>query len=144
MSGEGEDEPELSPEQRAAVDARDLTNWTRNQLRAEIGRRTDGADSPAEGYWLKRLRAALVVEEALAVLRAADPYPGLRTGREGVAGFRILHKASGLPVNGRYYRRRSAARSAAARLAAAADWTLPWDELGTEHHSAAQREERDG
>jgi hypothetical protein len=144
LSGEGEDEPGLSAEQRAAVDARDLTNWSRNQLRAEITRCSAGADSPAERYWLRRLLAALVVEEALAGLRAADPYPGLRTGREGAAGFRILHKASGLPVNGRCYLRRDAARSAAARLAVAADWTFPWDGLGAEHRAAAQREERDG
>ncbi|MFD8316311.1 hypothetical protein [Kitasatospora purpeofusca] len=144
MTGEGQEEPGLSAEQRAALDARDLTNWTRNQLHAEIARRTAGADGPAERYWLGRLLAAVAVEEALAVLRAADPYPGLRTEREGAEGFRLLHKASGLPVNGCYYLRRGAARSAAARLAAAADWTLPWDELGTEHHAAARQEERDG
>lgn len=131
---------------RLAIEARELRHWTVNQLRAEIGRRmAKGVLSAADAYWVDRLRAELVVQEAIRVVRGTNPRPGLRVispRRNPDAlwpGFQVLHRASGQVVIGGF-RRRHHAEVAACRLAEAADWRVPWEELGPEHHAAVLAE----
>ncbi|MEU6972868.1 hypothetical protein AB0A71_35170 [Kitasatospora aureofaciens] len=141
-------EADLTAEQKTQAQQRAQLPRSLRQLRGFVDRLAGLPERSAyDAYLLACLRAVLLEKEVDSAVSGHSIHPGLRVegnawpGADPSTRFTVVLTGGRGRLLNRGFPTAHAAMCAAARLTDAADWRLPTEEFGAQHHAAVLAEE---